>query len=1631
LSVILFTLLLGLSIYLLLDKDEKTKKRTTLIDKNKNDSKVSLQPSKDDRDSGNSGFNAIFVAVYITSILIVGTIKPVGSTEEMFIAWNQLLTSPTHVIQLVAAFLLSFFFPGYALVSLVLKGCTVRSLPKVLFSFLFSMLITGFSVYSLALIIAIPMEFVNPIIIGIDISILVYYIIYNRAKKKLSFNSDTIRSISQLGPEFRTKLTTDNIALFLIFASLFGLIFFYTCYLEKGVIVGDQWFHHGKALLINSGTFKDFATSDAGKYYPPFYSALLAGYFSLSGVPSVNAYVSLNVLNIMAIFGFYYFFSRWVPSNHRKAVVIATTLFVLSSGFGWVLVLNSSLTNSYQSQELVLENLHLASIRSSDVRTPTTFINVGHPTFTSPLIIIGLPAGFVLLGIINELKTTKNRLRLIYIITAIGILGILSHPEFYLFIIITSILILSFRLTNGNIIYASTLLALLFCLLVDFLSPQNYYTTIKILNTPLLILCFVFVFVLWISYMTKVLSRLHNLKLISHSTASPGPGHSASKNAMKIVIVSVLAYLYLFTFVVLQALSVDEIQIQVGTSTQRNIPWYLYPIKFGVVGLLGLAYIGSCIFKRFEKEIFVFGIIAAVSLIAGPYYDEHRFSKYIMVGMVGFASLLLYKIILYLQCDSNGSRDQNLPMTHQSKLLVSSILIGLVITSAGLSIFMLAGYKALAYNNPLTQEDFFRINFPSQSEMNLVKFFRSDLPNLGTNFISIRANDSQTENLLSKLEGFSAVPKYRILDNPQSFDSSTLDGLYSSLHNDNIKYIILPKSDAKSQNQILNPFKFALHSFPIAYQDDTYIVMTVPDLVPPLSEKAETGLVYNKINDLPPLSTISHYTNQDNTDSDGGIYQYDYNFLNNIDNRSKFIMIEKKVDGVGNKTGSDRTTTITMYGDDKPRILWSNPIKESRIVNYVEGKVRLVAENKTRNDFGIKFEDNTNNQQYYVSIDKDSLDVRQKSLGNMTNKEHVLSQNRQLPIEQRALWHTLKILILKDTINVYFDEILKIKAAKSPFVGNFSSISKIGISANKNIAQFEPLKIGYLSESALESYQRNNMQDAYYYNYYPLSVLALSKLPYDTYIDGDFSFLSKRNIILPSDPRLGSEGNQTSGEQDSRAHGHNEHIISEEKFNRYLDFVKLGGTLIVLNADINGSNYSNTTSEGAFGQLLSLRYGDKINFNGILSNTEVNKLSPQLLNFTNISGVATYIGFSNSSDIDVRSYYSDVHKGNKSNYKELAPFAIEKKYGQGKLVLVNIAGYLDSLYKSKNHKFITLMDIPKLIGLESDIHNVMTPKPSTVFTNAKITGPMIISNHTAMTIKTNTLLFDGIIDGELPYNLMITNISPTSHLIQNNNNDRHNNSSFEQQDLNQNATKNQDIFQNITIRGLKLSGPYEVIINLTDNRSHFSPQSSYYNYIEAGIPNGFDMQLDLAQEGYAEFTIISCTNNSYCQEHPIRISDDGEMLFHNIRVDSQSISSLPVYLKSPEITVNKGILKFKLIPNSNNPAQPEGNIVVNGNIVAKIDYVENFNSVNKTGTKTDLTFLKSLEIQGNYMGEKSQSDTLLLPGDISTRAKDKGVGVPWEKAVTSFATVIIIISIIIMAIVIKYYIWTKMNPSQN
>lgn len=1567
--------------------------------------------------------NFFFTIIYILSLVIC-----TSSTHEssaLFIPWEEF--NAIDVTNVAAAISLSFFMPGYALIAVVDKKNQLQLLPKFLVAFLFSMLITGLTPYILGSA-GFASTHIKGSLISIEGLILIFFVFEN-----LRFSitgSKLIRS------EFIGKFcmsVKNRLSEIVTFSGFLALVFLFTYYLYNGVIISDQWFHYSRALYFVSGSYRDIATQDIDWLYPPFFSAILAGFFSLSGVPSVNAYVSIHILNLMPIFAFYYFFTKWSPARFKRASLIATGLFVLSSGFGWLYVIATTNTETTLSPIDSAYHLQNAGLKTFDIHLPNTFMNVSSPDFTTGLIIIGLPAGFVLLGLLKE--NISDKIRSIAIISAVSFIGIFSHDEFYLFIILASIIPPLFRLEGKSNFYAAILIAVTVTILADLIFPAKYYTIREIFGIPLVLLSVLFIVMMWFIYASRILHKIHIPKLGRSSLIGRKFVSINIKLALVIFVVSLIAYFYIFTFIVWNQFSAYEVAIHTSNNGQRDIPWYLYPMKFGITGALGLTFILSYLFKKFEKEIFVFGLIAAVALLAGPYYDEHRFSKYIMVGMVGFASVLVYKLILIIQRNSTGSA------LFVLKPLACSILLGLVFTSACLSVFMFISYRALLLENPIFNPPG-RLNFPSASEMQLISFLEnkrkdSEIPNIAT--------WAKEYNLYygfsGKLESFLGIPRSKILQSPLSLNASSLEGLYKLLQYSNTENIVIPRyslsgngtiryetaipthnENNNNQKDISNPLNFVFDNFPKSYQRDNYTVLKVPQLSAPSSgEDAQIGLVF----DPDVLSSVSRIVNNVNA---GSTLQYNDVMLTGLEDNKKFVKIQQN----GTEDGNGIGTTLTLYGDKRGRTIWSNSLNQSNLdANYIEAKLRFIDVNKTKNDFGIKFQDESSDYEYYATIvnDMSALELRQRPISqdndNNTNKdkkdnkELVLSQNQELT-PKRNTWYTLKILILKDSINVYLDDILKLKISKSPYAENSNSISKIGVRANNNIVQLGSLKTGYISDSYVKSYEKSSLRERYYHHYYPLSALALSKLGYNTFMDGDLSVFSKKIIILTSDPILETKG--TRGKQENQK----EKFVTEHEFNRYLEFAKLGGTLIVIDPD--GGNYSNKSKQGAFSKFLSIRYLNESEFNGIGSTYVVanvaSKFEPidkkqpqqgeiqkekekknekgkivQQERFLNISGIARNIELGNSSDMSVKSFYLNLGNSNTNKYQqEVSPFAIEKKYGEGRIIIVNIQGYFDTLFHSPEKFFQSLSVIPNLIGLENDVNKTEhshTKKqiPITRFIgNFDATGQVLI-NSSSFSLVDKYLNPEHSLRGEIFFS-------------------KHKNGDGKGEDT--------DLkFKDALIKDLKLTGPYEVSIS-SNGIFHMPSRPSEYDYVVFAVLLPLDTIIKLYDGSSAEISIGNST-------HYFRSNGGSEIRIHNLRLGDEGF--VEALMKSPQIKVTDGKSKFSRLYSDDPLAEQLGEEIgldevrpdfsgaeteVIGNLSFKFDHVDNYSSGYKNGTTLMyISYLKSLKLDRTSTLVQD-TDLFKIPGDLSHKAKELGMYIPLKRVVVSDLNILLLILMLLL-----------------
>ena len=271
----------------------------------------------------------------------------------------------------------------------------------------------------------------------------------------------------------------------------------------------------------------------------------------------------------------------------------------------------------------------------------------------------------------------------------------------------------------------------------------------------------------------------------------------------------------------------------------------------------------------------------------------------------------------------------------------------------------------------------------------------------------------------------------------------------------------------------------------------------------------------------------------------------------------------------------------------------------------------------------------------------------------------------------------------------------------------------------------------------------------------------------------------------------------------------------------------------------------------------------------------------------NISGAVKNIEINPNSNLTVKSYYMNKDISDKS--QRVAPFAIEKNYGHGKIILVNAFGYFDAIFgnslssanttdNNKNQYFATLSKIAPIIGLPED--NLYVEKnspqiPSSI--GSRIVGDLQIFPWQTITINSSSVMFPdshsiGIkpVSYNLTANLLsisknpLQKISITSHKVFNNTfttNNTDDNSNLMVKKTSNNSNQNSYNIKNVIIKDLMLyGGSFEILIKVTNSSTplYLPTSSSHNDYIEMSIPNGFDLTIKFPDNNssYAQLDIL-------------------------------------------------------------------------------------------------------------------------------------------------------------------------------
>ena len=180
----------------------------------------------------------------VVSVILTGS-NDGSNNDGIFIEWQQF--TAVDVIKLDSAIALSFFFPGYALISIILTSKqSLGILPKILLGYILSMLIAGFTGYIMSLM-GFEIPDIRLALVSLYLTILIRFM-----QKQLSVIGKKAPLIKSCNLQIHSYFNAQVIKIkfvksrpsLVVLGSLIGIVIFSTSISHGGVMIGDQWYHH-------------------------------------------------------------------------------------------------------------------------------------------------------------------------------------------------------------------------------------------------------------------------------------------------------------------------------------------------------------------------------------------------------------------------------------------------------------------------------------------------------------------------------------------------------------------------------------------------------------------------------------------------------------------------------------------------------------------------------------------------------------------------------------------------------------------------------------------------------------------------------------------------------------------------------------------------------------------------------------------------------------------------------------------------------------------------------------------------------------------------------------------------------------------------------------------------------------------------------------------------------------------------------------------------------------------------------------------------------------------------------------------------------------------------------------------
>lgn len=733
----------------------------------------------------------LFIVIYVLCLVIA--MLPYNTYNSSFYSPLASLNS-LNIAKLFASVLLTSFLPGYVLLKIVCnsRGLAFPNIGIGVLSILLSFIVTSLTSY-LHWIIKCGFAKLNSTLLFSYALLLIVFIVRSQ------FICSRIKERKM--PKGINTLSFYEALVLVCLSSYLIWVFHSTHFAPQTLqILHDELEHAGLTQRLLRG-WQSWQAVETGSdwSYPYFFHLILISAQSLSNVPFFNTYLSFFFLLMVPAFAFHSM-AQMIFRNRKNVPLLATTIFSVFSGFGWIYV--RFLNGGIDSYALGPSTILNASQRTYDI-VYSTWLPIYIAPYTVDLAIL-----FLLVGLTRCKQVSGKTLSILTVLLVT--FGGLVHVEkmlmlaFLLFILsllyVLNVAKSAYRL---KIVLCCYVIGLIMFFLLDFLAPYQIHPKYSSMIWYAISLCVIGSILMLIG--EKVKARAHSLIL------------KINRKHLKYA----LACLALASYLILSVALFYSFHSY--RFNEQSVPLWFIPLKMGAAGLLSLFGLFFSARQRNEVDSFIALCIGTIFMQLLLYHLPFALVSIALPEFRIFRDLLwsFLSIVAAYGCTKIVEVFERSIDKTVLKHFILCLFLFMMFVSAIPSHFLKVGYFMSAQPS-MSEGEMDALNYLSAVEIPSGSSILTGLP----------------KKELYAVTGTPAVS----LTNPDFaalvFSSKSPSTVIYLLHYFNISYIYLNSEDLQFlRNRYGHTFfVWLLHWLPSLFNNSTATIYKVPPLSPPLDE---------------------------------------------------------------------------------------------------------------------------------------------------------------------------------------------------------------------------------------------------------------------------------------------------------------------------------------------------------------------------------------------------------------------------------------------------------------------------------------------------------------------------------------------------------------------------------------------------------------------------------------------------------------------------------------------------------------------------------------------------------------------------------------------------------------------------